>query len=100
MADIDIDKIAQAHRQIGRVLLHDWDPIGVARVPEGRNEYDGYVRGVYDVAAETRSAQAVAQHLLKVEREHMALRGCRRWKSLLPVAERILELMPEANQVP
>jgi hypothetical protein len=46
MADIDIDKIAEIHRQIDSVLLRDWDPIGVAHVPQAQDEYRGYVRGV------------------------------------------------------
>jgi hypothetical protein len=28
MAEFDLDKIAEPHRQIGAVLLRDWDPIG------------------------------------------------------------------------
>jgi|ERR1039458_6733547 hypothetical protein len=100
MADIDIDKIAEIHRQIDSVILRDWDPIGVGDVPEAQNEYRGYVRGVYDVAVETRSARAVAEHLVKMERGHMGLSGWRRWKTRLPVAQKILDLVSDVGPLP
>lgn len=97
---IDIDKVAEIHRQIDSVLLHDWDPIGVGHVPECSNEYRGYVRGVYDVAVETRSAQAIAEHLVRMERERMGLSGTRHWKARLPVAQKILDLVAEVGPLP
>ena len=100
MAEIDIDKIAEIHRQIGEVLLRDWDPIGVAGIPEAQGEYRGYVRGVYDVAVGTRSARAVAEHLVKMERGHMDLSGWRRWQARLPVAQKILDLVSDVGPLP
>ncbi len=93
MSSNNIDKIAEIHREIGTVLLQDWDPIGVSHVPEASDEYDSYVREVYDVAVQTRSAQAVAEHLVKIERDTIGLwLGFRRWRKLLPVAQKILDL--------
>ena len=96
MADIDIDKIAEIHRQIDSVLLLDWDPIGVANVPEAQDEYRSYCRGVYDVAVQTRSTHAVAQHLLRIERECMEL-SFRSADDLLSVAQKILDLVSEVG---
>lgn len=92
MPEIDIDKIAEFHRQIGVVLLQDWDPIGVAAIKTAQDEYDGYVREVWDIAVGTGSAEAVAKHLAKIERESMGLFGFRRAKRLLPVAQKIITL--------
>lgn len=100
MAEFDIDRIAEIHRQIGEVLLHDWDPIGVSAIPEAADEYRGYVRGVYDVAVGTRSARAIAQHLVDMERGHMGLSGWRRWQSRVPVAQKILDLISEVGFQP
>ncbi len=36
---------------IRQVLLHDWDPIGVADEPAAQDEYDAYVGGVYRLLA-------------------------------------------------
>ena len=101
MNEIDIDKIAEIHRQIDAVLLHRLvDQIGVAGVPDTQDEYRGYVRGVYDVAVGTRSARAVAEHSVKMERGHMGLSGWRRWKARLPVAQKILDLVSEVGPIP
>ena len=100
MREIDIDKIAEIHRQIDSVLLRDWDPIGVAHVPQAQDEYRGYVRGAYDVAVQTRSPKAVAEYLVKMEREQMGLWGFRRWRRRLPVAQKIIALVSGLQDSP
>ena len=94
MRESDIDKIAEMHRQIRVVLAREWDPIGVGDAPGALDEYYGYVRGVYDIAIETRSAQAIVEHLVKIERESMEL-PMRRPRRLLPVAQKILDLVSD-----
>jgi hypothetical protein len=76
---------------IGRILLQDWDPIGVRDVPEAQDEYDSYVGGVYGLLVSGASPQAVAEHLCAVERERMAL-GQRQPADLLLVAEKLCRL--------
>lgn len=96
---MDIDKIAQIHREIDGILLRDWDPIGVAHVPEAQDEYRSYCRGVYDVAVKTRSSQAVADYLYQIEQQRMGL-SVRSGPSLIPVAEKILHLVSEVGPLP
>ena len=62
-----IDQIAEVHRKVESVLLHDWDPIGVANAPEAQDEYRSYVRNVYDVAVSTRSPEAIVKLLTSIE---------------------------------
>jgi hypothetical protein len=97
MRESDIDKIAEIHRQMRVVLARDWDPIGVGDGPEAFNEYFGYVRGAYDVAVTTRSAEAVARHLLVVEQEAMGL-SPRSVREVLPVGEKIVHLVSEITE--
>ena len=99
MSEIDIDKVAEIHRQIDLVLLHDWNPIGVPDIPEVQDEYRNYVRGVYDIAVKTRSARMVAEHLVKMERDNMGLfvLGLRPWKKRVPIAEKILTLVSDVG---
>ncbi len=52
---------------IRRVLLHDWDPIGVAEFPQPQDEYDSYIRGVYRLLASGASASEIAEHLYEIE---------------------------------
>jgi hypothetical protein len=76
---------------IARVLLQDWDPIGIQDVPEAQDEYDGYVGGVYRLLATGASPQEVAAHLSTIESEAM---GCTPAKpsDVLPVAEKLCRL--------
>ena len=44
------DRLEQArdyHAAIREILLRDWDPIGVADVPEAQDEYDSYISQIY-----------------------------------------------------
>jgi hypothetical protein len=58
---------------IGRILLEDWDPIGVQDVAEAQDEYDGYVGGVYRLLVSGASAREIAEHLCAIEAEQMGL---------------------------
>jgi hypothetical protein len=95
MRNIDIDKIAEIHRQIESVLLRDWDPIGVADVPEAQDEYRSYVRPAYDIAMKTRSPKAIADFLAVTERKTMGLSFASKQSLRIGVAEKILTLVSE-----
>jgi hypothetical protein len=94
MPEFDLDKIAEVHRQIRVVLIRDWDPIGVGGTPGAATEYFGYERGACDVAVTTRSAEAVARHLLEMEQERMGLPP-RSLGLVLPIGEKIVEVVSE-----
>jgi hypothetical protein len=96
---MDIDFIAEVHRKIEDVLLNDWDPIGVAGVPEAQDEYRGYVRRVYDVAVSNRSAKAISKLLVSFERDSMGLHA-RKPDELDSVANKILELVANCKALP
>src|SRR5436309_3180438 len=53
--------------QIAAILLHDWDPIGVADEPQARDEYDSYVGGVYRLLASGGSLAHIEAHLRDIE---------------------------------
>jgi len=97
MRESDIDKIAEIHRQMRVVLVRDWDPIGVGDAPGAFDEYFSYVRGAYDVAVETRSPEAVAQHLIEIECDRMGLHR-RSVREVLPVGETIVHLVSEITE--
>jgi len=60
-------------RQIGAVLLQDWDPLGVNHIPEAQDEYESYVGGVYRLIASRASAAEISEHLRKSEYREMGL---------------------------
>ena len=42
-----VDRARRYHDGIRRILLNDWDPIGVADIAEAQDEYDSYVGKIY-----------------------------------------------------
>jgi hypothetical protein len=59
-------------KQIDDTLYKHWKPIDIEeRVP--RNEYEGYVGGVYRLLASGASRNEINEHLLKVEIEQIGV---------------------------
>lgn len=65
----------QDYAAIRRILLTEWDPIGVAGIPEARDEYDGYAAGVYQRLAAGATDDEMTAYLLHLETGSMGLRG-------------------------
>ena len=54
--------------------MREWDPIGVADVPEAADEYDGYVGTVYVMLMDQRAAkELIAAYLFDVATKHMGI---------------------------
>ena len=60
-------------RDIRRVLLDVWDPIGVKDEPNAQDEYDCCLGGLYHLLAEGGSDEQIAEYLWKQGTEHMGL---------------------------
>jgi hypothetical protein len=58
---------------VRRVLLSDWDPIGVCDEPQAQDEYDDYVPDIVRLLREGAGANTLANHLLRIEAEEMCL---------------------------
>jgi hypothetical protein len=50
--------MAASIRSVRRVLLEDWDPIGIRDVPQASDEYDSYVMPIYGILRQRRSEKA------------------------------------------
>ena len=61
--------------EIERILLRDWDPIGVQDFPTAADEYDSYALQIYlMLQTPTRpSVHEIAAYLNQVQTEHMGL---------------------------
>ena len=55
------------------VLHYMWDPIGVAGVPEARDEYDSYATHVFSLLIREAPSHEIADYLLATETEAMGL---------------------------
>ena len=62
-------------QEIDRVLWEVWDPIGVNKFPDARDEYGMYVNGVFELLTSGASDQSIAEHLLGIVTQRMELAG-------------------------
>ncbi|MGI9104344.1 MAG: hypothetical protein ACR2IF_18025 [Terriglobales bacterium] len=60
-------------QEISRILWEIWDPIGVNMEPAARDEYDGYVYGVFRLLLTKVPDNEVAEHLVKIAKDNMGL---------------------------
>lgn len=82
----DKQKIREAKLQIRRVLLEEWDPIGIAEDPLAQDEYDGYLGGIYNFLEQNATEAEIVHHLHLTETLNMGMQGQSKEK-LLTVAE-------------
>jgi len=62
-------------QQIDRILWEVWDPIGVNKISPARDEYSGYVNGVFQLLTSGASDEEIAQHLLMIVHDRMELKA-------------------------
>lgn len=74
---------------VGEVLHYIWDPIGVAGVPQARNEYDGYVDHICSLLWHGADNSAITRHLVQIADQHMGLPGTETRADL--AADKLLE---------
>ena len=67
------DDDALLTRRVDEVLHYLWDPVGVARCPQARDEYDAYVPGVVALLRQDTATSVLAEHLVRIERSRMGL---------------------------
>ena len=65
-------------REIRRVLLEVWDPIGVGGVPQAQDEYDGYIERIFALLLEQASDEAILDYLFWAVKGHMGLERAKR----------------------
>jgi hypothetical protein len=67
----------QYHQAIRRVLLHDWDPIGIANEPKAHDEYDNYIHQIHGMLIRHEPKHKLFDHLWWLETEQIGLSGSR-----------------------
>jgi len=68
---IDKGRSREIRREIRRVLMAEWDPIGVNDIPQAADEYDSYMAGVYELLERGASEAEISAHLREIEVERM-----------------------------
>lgn len=59
--------------EVKRVLLKEWDPIGIQNIPEAVTEYDGYVLGLCRLLREFQSVEKIYTYLCWIVVDQMGL---------------------------
>ena len=89
------ERAKRYHKAVHRVLLHEWDPLGVADVPEAHDEYDTYVNGITSLLVRGEAKEKLIAYLWTVETENMGLDGNR--PRIESAVARLLELRREID---
>jgi hypothetical protein len=92
MTDYETARAAEIQEAIRSVLLHDWDPIGVADVAEAQDEYDSYVGPVYRLLVSDPSDEALIDYLYKTETKTMGLTNFGMGAHLRPVVAKLRQI--------
>lgn len=75
---------------IKKLLLVDWDPIGISDEPHAQDEYDMYVPGIVEILSRGGNQQQLTDYLLWIVTERMSLRGDRQHDQ--QIAARLLQI--------
>ncbi|RZI59193.1 MAG: hypothetical protein EOP14_04400 [Pseudomonas sp.] len=62
-------------RIVGEVLHYIWDPLGVAGVPQARDEYDSYVGPVFTLVRSGATDADISAHLEQIVVNRMGFSG-------------------------
>jgi len=76
MMQLSVSTIAERQRVV-RDALKEWDPIGVAHVPEADDEYDGYVPTIYNMIVGDKAREEIVDYLWWLETEQIGMPGDR-----------------------
>ena len=76
--------------KIQKILLKEWDPIGIPDIPEAQDEYDSYIPAIYKIIQSKKPESELFDYLWWVETEHMGLSGNR--KHTQAISHKLLEL--------
>ena len=75
---------------IRKVLMVDWDPIGVGGIPEAADEYDSYIGRFYRILRDRRHIDELVDCLERIEREEICISTTDQVRRR--VAEKLLDL--------
>lgn len=82
---------------IRKILMDEWDPIGVRGVPEASDEYDHYIGQVDRIASSGGSAAEIAGCLERIEREEIEV--CTSPDTRMRVSEQLKTLYAEMSRM-
>lgn len=82
-------------KEIQKILLKEWDPIGIQDIPQAQDEYDSYIPDVYELILSNRTEKEVFDYLWGIETERMGLSGDK--KHTQTIAHKLFKLSVSFN---
>ncbi|NTX71008.1 hypothetical protein FCH31_16510 [Lelliottia amnigena] len=76
--------------EIKKILLHEWDPIGVKTFVEADDEYDMYINPIYEMLLSGKDEVDIYNYLRWVVIDNIGLNGNEQLERV--VADKILQL--------
>lgn len=65
----------ELYKRIDEILFYKWDPIGVSDQDWPRDEYQGYLPQVFQLALKNDFPAPIAEYLTQITTDHMGLRA-------------------------
>jgi hypothetical protein len=88
---------AQSYQDaIREIVMREWDPIGVAGVPEAHDEYDSYIHQIHGMLIRREPKHKLLDYLWWAETENMGLNGSRRRTEF--VADLLMRLVEDVGE--
>lgn len=66
-------KAVELVEAVKRVLILDWDPIGIRDVPQAHDEYDVYAKSIAQLLVAGASVSELSKRLLEIQTKSMGL---------------------------
>ncbi|QNI36772.1 hypothetical protein [Edaphobacter albus] len=86
---IDKQKSRELRVEVRRILMDQWDPIGVKDEPNAADEYDSYLGDILLLLKGNASVEEIANYLKGIETDRMGLIDIQ-GKPLVPTEARLL----------
>jgi hypothetical protein len=88
-------RVSAIQDSIRKILMDEWDPIGVRGVPGAVDEYDAYIGRLYGILVGSRSNTDIIDCLARIERDEIGVTTSEEVKTR--VAESLLNLNVTLN---
>jgi hypothetical protein len=70
---VDKEASREVRRGIRRILIEEWDPIGVKDTPEAADEYDLYIGDIFELLERGGSVAKISDYLRNIEVDRMGM---------------------------
>jgi hypothetical protein len=90
--EIDKTKLREVKKEIRKVFLENWDPIGISKIEDWpQDEYDRYIGPIFNLLHRGTSKEELAQKLFEIETKNIGMENLKA-EDLYPAAELLLKI--------